>query len=68
MKDLSKKQCRIALVQAEPVMFDKIASLDKALDLIGQAASTDSAQMLRPSQQATRPSSTLPILSENPVY
>lgn len=38
MKDLQKTQCRIALVQAEPVMFDKTASLDKTLDLIGQAA------------------------------
>ena len=38
MKDLEKKTCRIALVQAEPVMFDKAASLDKALGLIKEAA------------------------------
>ena len=37
MKDL-EKNCRIALVQAEPVMFDKAASLDKALGLIKEAA------------------------------
>ncbi len=37
MKDL-KNTCRIALVQAEPVMFDKGASLDKALELIAEAA------------------------------
>ena len=38
MKDLEKKTCRIALVQAEPVMFDKAASLDKALGRIKEAA------------------------------
>ena len=38
MKDL-KNTCRTALVQAEPVMFDKDASLQKALDLISKAAS-----------------------------
>ena len=38
MKDLEKNTCRIALVQAEPVMFDKAASLDKALELIREAA------------------------------
>ena len=38
MKDIEKKTCRIALVQAEPVMFDKAASLDKALGLIKEAA------------------------------
>lgn len=37
MKDQLKETCRIALVQAEPVMFDKQASLEKALDLIGQS-------------------------------
>ena len=37
MKDL-KKNCRIALVQAEPVMFDKEASLKKALELIDKAS------------------------------
>ena len=37
MKDL-KDTCRIALVQAEPVMFDKEAGLEKTLRLIGEAA------------------------------
>lgn len=37
MKDLSPI-CRVALVQAEPVMFDKAASLAKALSLIDEAA------------------------------
>ena len=37
MKDL-EKNCRIALVQAEPVMFDKEASLKKALELIDNAS------------------------------
>ena len=37
MKDI-KNTCRIALVQAEPVMFDKEASLEKALNLIDEAA------------------------------
>ena len=36
MKDL-EKNCRIALVQTEPVMFDKEASLKKALELIDKA-------------------------------
>lgn len=30
--------CRVALVQAEPVMFDKQASLDKVLRAIDEAA------------------------------
>ena len=38
MKDL-KNTCRAALIQAEPVMFDKEASLQKALGLIEQAVS-----------------------------
>ncbi|MCI2056956.1 MAG: carbon-nitrogen hydrolase family protein [Oscillibacter sp.] len=37
MKDL-KKNCRIAVIQATPVMFDKKACLNKALNLIVQAA------------------------------
>ncbi len=37
MKDL-KDICRLACVQAEPVMFDKEASLEKALRLINEAA------------------------------
>ena len=38
MKDI-KTNCKIALVQAEPVMFDKSASLKKALQYIREAAS-----------------------------
>lgn len=38
MKDLQSKVCRIALVQAEPVMFDKKASLEKALAYVREAA------------------------------
>ena len=34
-----KKDCRIAIVQAEPVMFDKTASLDKALSYVEEAVS-----------------------------
>ena len=30
MKDLDKHTCRIALVQAEPVLFNKQESLNKA--------------------------------------
>ena len=37
MKDV-KDNCKIALVQAEPVLFDKDASLEKALNLIEEAA------------------------------
>ena len=37
MKDV-KSTCRIALVQAEPVMFDKAAGLEKALLYIDEAA------------------------------
>ena len=36
MKDTFDK-CKVALVQAEPVMFDKAASLDKALEYINEA-------------------------------
>jgi nitrilase len=38
MKDLEKHKCRIALVQAEPVLFDKKSSLDKALGYIEETA------------------------------
>lgn len=38
MKDI-KTNCKIALVQAEPVMFDKSASLKKALQYIREATS-----------------------------
>ena len=37
MKDL-KTNCRLAIVQAEPVMFDKDACLQKALSLLEEAA------------------------------
>ena len=40
MKDL-EKNCRVALVQAEPVMFDKKASLDKALSFIDKTSEKD---------------------------
>ena len=40
MKDL-KDTCRLALVQAQPVMFDKAAGLEKALKLIREAAGAD---------------------------
>ena len=38
MKDL-EPTCKIALVQAEPVMFNKSASLKKVLQYINEAAS-----------------------------
>ena len=41
MRDLGKHTCRIALVQAEPVMFDKQGSLKKALSYIEEAASNN---------------------------
>lgn len=37
MKDINNT-CRVALVQAEPVMFDKTASMNKALRFIEEAA------------------------------
>lgn len=37
MKDI-ENSCKIALVQAEPVMFDKSASLKKVLQWIAEAA------------------------------
>lgn len=40
MKDINPK-CKVALVQAEPVLFDKQASLDKALAYINEAASQE---------------------------
>ncbi len=40
MKDV-KDTCKVALVQAEPVMFDKKAGLEKTLALIGEAARQD---------------------------
>ena len=38
MKDLEKSTCRVALVQAEPVMFDREAGLAKTLAWIDKAA------------------------------
>ena len=38
MKDLEKKTCRIGLVQGEPVLFNKKASLEKAMGYIDEAA------------------------------
>ena len=37
MKDVNSV-CKVALVQAEPVLFDKKASLKKTLDFIEKAA------------------------------
>ena len=37
MRDI-KESCKIAVVQAEPILFDKEASLEKALNLISKAA------------------------------
>ena len=38
MRDIDKHTCRIALVQAEPVLFNKQESLKKALAYIEDAA------------------------------
>ncbi|MCI8419503.1 MAG: carbon-nitrogen hydrolase family protein [Oscillospiraceae bacterium] len=38
MKDIEKNTCRIALVQASPVMFDKAATTDAAVRAIEEAA------------------------------
>jgi len=38
MKDLKQKNCRIALVQAGPVMFDKTATTEAAVQAIEKAA------------------------------
>lgn len=37
MRNLQDK-CRVAVVQAAPIMFDKGACIEKAIDLIRQAA------------------------------
>ena len=39
MKDIEKNICRISLVQASPVMFDKAATTDAAIRAIEEAAS-----------------------------
>ena len=38
MMKVKDGQCRVAVVQAEPVMFDKKACLSKALSLLQKAA------------------------------
>ena len=38
MKDFAQNSCRVALVQAGPVMFDKAATVERALALIEEAA------------------------------
>ena len=43
-----KKECRIAVVQAEPVMFDKAASLKKALNYIDEAVSGNAEMVIFP--------------------
>ena len=47
MKDL-KGTCKTALVQAEPVMFNKLASLKKALDYIDEAAAHEAELIVFP--------------------
>ena len=37
MKDLGNV-CKIAVVQAEPILFDKDACVEKAVEMIGKAA------------------------------
>ena len=41
MKDM-KNICKVVLVQAEPVLFDKEASLKKVLNYIDEAATASS--------------------------
>ena len=38
MKDFAQNSCRVALIQAGPVMFDKAATVERALALIEEAA------------------------------
>lgn len=38
MKDFAQNSCRVALIQAGPVMFDKAATVERALALIKEAA------------------------------
>ena len=47
MKDL-KETCRLGLIQAAPVMFDKAASLKKALEWIEKAAEKDAELIVFP--------------------
>ena len=47
MKDL-KDTCKIAVVQAEPILFDKAACTKKVLDLIGTCAEKGSELIVFP--------------------
>lgn len=47
MKDI-KSTCRIALVQAEPVMFDKAKGLEKTLELIAEAVAKNAELIVFP--------------------
>ena len=47
MKDL-KKSCKIAVVQAAPVLFDKDACVEKAVKLIHEAAAQGSELIVFP--------------------
>ena len=47
MKDL-QKTCKLALVQAAPVMFDKAACVDKAVGLIGECAAKGAEMIVFP--------------------
>lgn len=47
MKDI-KSTCRIALVQAEPVMFDKAKGLEKTLELIEKCAANNAELIVFP--------------------
>lgn len=38
MQDFKNKMCKVALIQAEPVLFDKERTIKKALQCIGEAA------------------------------
>ena len=49
MKDL-KPTCRIAVVQAAPVLFDKAACTDKAVRLIAECAHNGAELIVKPEQ------------------
>ena len=48
MRDLENYICRIALVQAEPVMFDKDACVRKALQYIEEASAAQAELIVFP--------------------
>ena len=54
MKDL-KTSCRLAIIQAAPVMFDKDSCLKKALTLTAEAARNGAELIVLPSFQPTTP-------------